>query len=196
MLLRIFALVIFALQFVFCMVRPTAAQQETAALTPLNIDKADAKAFAIFFRRENSYLRIARSAASPDKPDANLAYVIPKQFQLDAADLASVEQVASDWERDTKILRSEFVNVVAQFHSSFPNGRLRPGVDTIPPPDLADLRAEMDAVTLKYRDELRNAMRESDFQRLQMNVLKAFTNNTHEKIPPVTTSSLATGEVK
>jgi hypothetical protein len=195
MLLRSFAPVLLVFLFSFCTARPLQAQQAISASTQLDIDKIDAKTFAILFRRENSYLKIARSAPSPDKPEAHLDRVIPMQFKLNDNDLANLENVANDWERDTKVLRTEFLKVIAQFHNSFPNGRLRPGVDPTPPSALADLRSQMDTVTLQYRDKLHTSMQEPDFQQLHSNLQKTFANNLQGEAA-VSTSPLAAAEVK
>ncbi len=177
MLLRSFSSILLALLlFCFGTARPLPAQPASVASTPLDIDKVDARAFAVLFRHENTYLKMARSASSLDKPEAHLDRVLPQQFELNADDTASLVKVAADWERDTKVLRTQFVQVVDRFHRSFPNGRLGPGVDPTPPSELADLRGQMDAVTLQYRDKLRNTMQEAAFQKLRVNVEKTFAN--------------------
>ncbi len=191
---RSFGFALLTLLFVFCTVKPISAQQAATSSAP-SADQTDARVFATFFRRENNYLRMAKAAPSPDKPEAHLNRVIPQQFQIDAIDSSSLEQVAANWERDTEVLRSQFLKVIAQFHGSFPNGRLKPGVDPTPPSALTDLRAQMDAVTLQYRDKLRNSMREPDFQRLRSNIWKAFANNPQTNTSSGTTPS-ATGVAK
>jgi hypothetical protein len=162
---------------------PLLAQLATTS-TALDIDKVDTKAFAALFRRENTYLQMAKSARSPASPEAHLDRVLPQQFELNADSSASLQKIASDWERDTGVLRTRFLQVVAQFHSTFPNGRLGPGVDSTPPSEIAELHAQMDTVTLQYRDKLRNAMQEPNFQKLRSDVEKTFAH-----YPPTTSAS-------
>ena len=153
------------------------AQSTPPAVSPANLDQLDAKAFAILFRRENTYLKMAKAAASPDMPEAHLDRVLSLQFEIDAADVANFAKFANDWGRDTQALRTNLLAAITRFHTTFPNGRVGPGVATTPPPELADWRAQIDAVTLQYRDKLHNTMREPDFARLQANVEKAFASS-------------------
>ncbi|MBB5340341.1 hypothetical protein [Tunturiibacter gelidoferens] len=194
-LLRGLASFLAVLLFVLFAASPASAQQAANAVTPPSADSVDAKAFAVLFRRVNDYLRLAKAAPSPDKPEAHLSRVIPEQFQLTDDDTDSLQRVAHDWEHDSKILRSEFLKVVAQFHSSFPNGALRPGMDPTPPPALADLRRQMDEVTLQYRDKLRNTMLEPNFQKLRSDVQKTFASKLQGDAS-ANASPVTAGEVK
>jgi len=156
---------------------PVQAQTTPPAVSPANLDQLDARAFAILFRRENTYLKMAKAATSPDKPEAHLDRVLPLQFEIDAADVANFAKFANDWGRDTQALRTNLLAAITRFHSTFPNGRVGPGVATTPPSELADWRAQIDAVTLQYRDKLHNTMREPDFIRLQANAEKTFASS-------------------
>jgi hypothetical protein len=172
---------------------PLQAQSTTPVVSPANVDTLDAKAFAILFRRENSYLKIAAAAASPDKPEAHLDRVLPLQLEIDPADTANFAKFASDWGHDTQSLRANLLAAISRFQSSFPNGRVGPGVATTPPPELADWRAQIDAVTLRYRDKLHNTMREPDFIRLQTNVEKTFASSLQGQTPTSYSSPSVTG---
>jgi len=156
---------------------PLQAQLATPAVPSANVDTLDAKAFAILFRRENTYLKMAQAAASTDKPEAHLDRVLPLQFEIESADTANFAKFANDWGRDTQALRANLLAAISRFQSSFPNGKVTPGVATTPPPELADWRAQIDAVTLQYRDKLHNTMREPDFIRLQANAEKTFASS-------------------
>jgi hypothetical protein len=63
--------------------------------TPYDIEKADARAFRVLFRRENSYIKMARSVTSPEDPKAHLDLVIPQQFNLSIDDSASLKKQAT-----------------------------------------------------------------------------------------------------
>jgi hypothetical protein len=92
------------------------------------------------------------------------------EFHLDAVESASLQTIAEQWLSEVTPIRSQMATMITSFHGSFPNGRLGPGIDPTPPPALAELRAQIDIITLRYRDQLRNALPEADFQSLQTKV--------------------------
>jgi hypothetical protein len=139
--------------------QPAIAQPAIAPLRGLDTDKIDVRAFAILFRRENAYLKIAQAASSPDDPRYAQKKVIPSLFQLDSVDTANLEQIAAQWEQEVKPVRAQLNAAISSFHETFPNGQLNPDVDHRPPASLLALRAEIDAITLRYRDRFRNSLR-------------------------------------
>jgi hypothetical protein len=74
---------------------------------------------------------------------------------------------------------------IKTFHASFPNGKLNPNIDPTPPPSLATLRAQIDSITLQYRDRLRNALPETTFQSLQTTVRQKFAPGSVGNAPSV-----------
>jgi hypothetical protein len=51
---------------------------------------------------------------------------------------------------------------------------VRPGMDTSSPPELGSLQMQEDKVTLRYRDLLRNSMREDAYQSFHTRLLQEF----------------------
>ena len=164
MLLRSIASAVLALPFVLPPARPIMAQTPSSPASSVNTDTLDARAFAILFRRENTYLAMAKAAASPDKPEASLNRFVPSALSLDAIQATSLEQIAGAWQKEVTPIRLQMTQAITAFHATFPNGRLRPGIDPTPPPQMRQLRAQIDQVTLSYRDQLRNALPEPVFQ--------------------------------
>src|SRR6266567_3550976 len=97
--LRSIAFALLALSITFLRSAPAVAQQPTATPSSLDTDKIDSRAFSILFRRENAYLRIAKTASSPDDPKSALRTVIPSLFQLDSVEAGNLEQIAAQWEQ-------------------------------------------------------------------------------------------------
>ena len=157
------------------------AQGVPQPTTQVDTDKVDAPAFAILFRRENAYLKAAKAAKSPESPETQLPKVIPNLFALDSTQASSVEHFAGAWEADVVPIRSQLTVAISAFHSSFPNGRLNPNVDPTPPAAIRALRAQIDAVTLRYRDQLRNDKQETAFQDFQAKLRKTFDPNVNAR---------------
>lgn len=142
---------------------------------PVNLDKVDARAYAVLFRRVNTYQKMSQAAASPDKPEAHLSNVLPLRFKLSEYDASSLRRVSAAWADEMVPLRAQIVATVAQFRNSFPGGIVRQGMDPTPPASLGKLQEQVDRVTLRYRDALRNEMRRTDFDRLQTQIRETFS---------------------
>lgn len=156
-------------------------------------DRTDARAYAVLFRRAVTYQRMAQAATSPDKPEAQLNKVLPNRLQLSGPDAASLQRIASAWSAEMMPVRAQIVATVKEFRKSLPNGSAGAGVDATPPAALGELQQNQDAITLRYRDLLRNAMRTEDFSRVHGQVRTLFGGGQLTGPSSMTTSGANAG---
>ena len=100
------------------------------------------------------------------KPKPYLRRILANRYALSDDDSASLEKMAIAYQAAIKPVHEQMTAVVKQYRARFPFGVIPPGTDATPPPELAELQQQEDAVTLLYRDLLHNSMREENFQKL------------------------------
>jgi hypothetical protein len=151
----------------------SAACQQVSSVA--SSDKVDISAYRILFRRTLLYKKLADEADAAHTPKPQLRNILPNRFDLDKADSASLERLSLAYQVEIDPIHAQVVAAIAKFHARFSSGIAQKGADdTSPPPELAQLQQEEDAVTLRYRDLLHNSMREEDFQKVQAKVRDAF----------------------
>jgi hypothetical protein len=148
------------------------AQQASASI--VSPDRANAQAYRTLFRRALNYNKLADEADLAHTPKPHLRHVLATRYALSDEDSASLQRIAIAYQTAIKPIHDRTVEVVKQYRARFPFGVIQAGMDATPPPDLSDLQQKDDAVTLLYRDLLRNSMREENFQKLNLRVTTDF----------------------
>ncbi len=146
-------------------------QQSSSVAVP---GKTDNIAYRILFQRTLLYKRLADEAESAQKPKPYLRRILANRFALSDDDSASLEKMAIAYQAAIKPVHEQLMAVVQQYRARFPFGMVPPGTNATPPPELAELQQQEDAVTLLYRDLLHNSMREENFQKLNSKVTTDF----------------------
>ncbi len=129
MLLRSILFAVLAVIFCPFATAPAHAQQVPAQSSPIDIDKIDARAFASFFRRFNGYEAKAKAAQSPDKPEARLATVVPRMFQLNDNQVRSLRRIALQWQQDSKVVHDQVRATITQHHQNYQTSLQKNGPD-------------------------------------------------------------------
>lgn len=150
----------------------TYAQSSSSVATDPNA--TDRRAFAALFRRAVILEQMAQAAEVAGKPKPHLRRNLSTQFEIGTDDSASLLREAQAWSAETAPIQREMAKAVAAFRSGFPDGIAQKGMARPSPAALGELQAKLDAVTLRHRDLLHNAMREDDFQRVQGKVRDTF----------------------
>jgi len=150
------------------------ALAQQATLSVVTPDKADAQAYRTLFRRALSYKKLADEADLAHTPKPHLRHVLATRYALSDDDSASLEKMAIAYQVAIKPIHDRTLEVVKQYRARFPFGVIQAGMDATPPPELAELQKQDDAVTLLYRDLLHNSMREENFQKLNTRIAADF----------------------
>ncbi len=168
-----FRVVVCSLLFVSVLqFRPAGAQTSTAPLT--SSDKVDRNAYQTLFRRVLVYDTLADQADAAHTPKPHLRRVLANRLGLSDDDSATLKNLALAYQNESTPVRAQIVASLAKFHARFPGGIAAPGVDRSPPPELLDLQRQQDAITLRYRDLLRNSVSADTFQRVHAIVQSTF----------------------
>jgi len=168
-------LLVFALTSVvaFCIEAvPCKAQQPGGSLT--SSDRVDRSAYRILFRQAVAYQKLADEAEAAHEPKPYFRHILATRFVLTDDDNESLNRLAIAYQEEIDPIQKQAVEAIRRFRARFPSGIIQRGMDADPPSELAVLERQEDAITLRYRDLLRNSMREDAFQKFHANVLALF----------------------
>jgi hypothetical protein len=149
---------------------PAISQQ--ASTSVVASDKANRNAYRALFVRAALYKKLSDEADAAHSPKPQLRRILPARFGLSDADGASLERLALAYQNEIAPIHQQIAAAISQFRARLASGI--PGTDTTPPPELAQLQQQADAVTLRYRDLLHNSMREEAFQKADAKILENF----------------------
>jgi hypothetical protein len=124
-------------------------QQSSSAAVP---GKSDKIAYRIRFQRTLLYKRLADEAESAQKPKPYLRRILANRFALSDDDSASLQRMAIAYQAAIKPVHEQLMAVVKQYRARFPFGVVPPGADATPPPELAELQQQEDAVNQSGRE--------------------------------------------
>jgi hypothetical protein len=141
-------------------------------------DQIDIKAYRTLFRRDLLVHRLADEADAAHDPKPYLRKVLAYRFNLSENDNASLDRLSIAYQREIDPIHAQTLVIIGQFHARFPSGVIPRGADASPPPELAQLQQQEDAVALRYRDLLRTSMHEEEFQQFHAKVRKTFGGAT------------------
>jgi len=94
---------------------------------------------------------------------------------LSDSDSATLLRLALAYQAEIAPIHQQVTAAISKFQARFPSRTFPSGADKSPPPELADLQKQDDAVTLRYRDLLRTSMREEDYQKVHAKILASFS---------------------
>ncbi len=148
------------------------AQQSNGAVA--SPERVDTNAFRTLFRQALAYKKLADDAEA--SPDSKLHFnqLLATRYRLNEDDNASLQRLAIAYQGEIDPIHKQVLEVIKKFHARIPDRVIQPGTDMSPPPELASLQQQEDAVTLRYRDLLRNSMREEVYQTFHARLLKDF----------------------
>lgn len=150
-------------------------------------DQLDKNAFRTLFIQDAVYRKLADDADLASSPKPFLRRVLATKFGLSGQDSASLDRLSLAYQAEVAPIRAQILGSIQKFHSKFPNSQIPRGADISPPPELQGLQQQLEAVTLRYRDMLRNSMQEQEFQRVQASVRDSFGNpsaqSAHQTAP-------------
>lgn len=136
--------------------------------------KQDTIAYRTLFRQAILYKKLAEEADKSPKPKSELRRILTTRYGFNEADGATLQRLALAYQAEIAPIHQQATAAIAKFRARFPSGTIPSGADSSPPPELSDLQKQEDAVTLRYRDLLRNSMREEDFQKVHAKIMASF----------------------
>jgi hypothetical protein len=152
---------------------PCNAQQQQPN-SPASSDRVDRDVYRTLFRQAIAYQKLADEAEASPAPKPFLRHLMALRFELSNDDAESLNRLSVAYQAEIDPIQKQVVEVIKRFHARFPSGVIQPGMDASPPTDLTALERQEDTVTLRYRDLLRNSMREDTFQKFHASLLETF----------------------
>ena len=151
---------------------PCRAQPPRSSLA--SSEKHDKTIYRTLFRQAITYQKLPDEAEAAPPPKPYLRRVLADRFELSDDDNESLNRLSIAYQAEIDPIQKQVLEVIKKFHARFPSGVIQPGMDADPPSELTTLERQEDAVTLRYRDLLRNSMREDAFQKFHANLLATF----------------------
>ncbi len=148
-------------------------EAQSAISTPQAADTADAKAFRSLFRQTASYKALVEAAESGAISKPKLSHLTSDRFHLSDSNAAILENLAVAYQNEVLPLHQQALDYIEKFHARFPGGVIPKGADASPPTELAILQQQETALTLHYRDLLRESMPKGDFDVLVSTVRRS-----------------------
>jgi hypothetical protein len=143
-------------------------------MSAVSPERVDRNAYRILFRQALEYKRLADKAGASEEPKPDFNHLLANRFGLNEDDNASLQRLSVAYQSEIDPIHKQIVEVIQRFHARFPDMTIRPGIDASAPPQLGSLQMEEDRVTLRYRDLLRNSMREDAYQAFHARLLQKF----------------------
>jgi hypothetical protein len=157
---------LWAVTAILCVSVPRLLAQQTLAIFDPQ-DRVERNAYRALFRQNLLYQRLADEAEASHNPKPYLKRLQPDRFQLSEDDYASLCRLSIAYQKEIDPVHRQVLQAISKFQARFPSGVVEPGADVEPPAELIALQQQEDAITLRYRDLLRNSMREEAFQRFK-----------------------------
>lgn len=118
------------------------------------------------FRHAAEFKRKADEAEKEGKDATNFRKFFKNKAEIDDAEARTLDDIAVDCDREMRRLDERAKEIVAIVRAQYPDGEIPKGQSPPrPPAELRQLSEERDAVVLRARDRLRNALGEGEFKR-------------------------------
>ncbi len=140
----------------------------------LSRERVDRNAYRILFRQALQYKALSDKANPSQDPKPDLNHLLAARFGLSEDDNATLERLSVAYQGEIDPIHKQIVEVIQRFHARFPDKTIRAETDASAPPELSSLQTQEDRVTLRYRDLLRNSMREDAYQAFHARLLQKF----------------------
>lgn len=147
----------------------------------------DEKMYGSALRQMAAMERMARQHESLGLDGGAFRRHLQKRFNINATEQQRMATLAFAYEVEYRQLRDQAQEIGRAFREQyFPNNRRTPGTP-LPPrdPRLAKIKAQIDALTLAYRDRVHSSLGDAGFQR--------FHTALHARRAQLSTSTILTG---
>ena len=115
---------------------------------------------------------------------SSLRSVFQRQAALDDGQALILNRIALDCEREVKQQDARAKVIIDAYRAQYPGGRVPSGqTPAPPPPELAGMQAERNAIILRARDRLREAFGEDEFHRFEEFIKNHLASNIRTIVP-------------
>jgi hypothetical protein len=157
------------------------ALSQDPSLDAIATNKADATAYRILFRQVANFKKISDDSKADGEDKSYMRGILPRRLELTDTDAESLERISVACAAEMAVVQAKITRAVAAFNQQYALDKAAGKKVTNPPVALSDLQAQEDTIVLHYRDTLRSAMKETDFQKAQTEIRKTFGKTLYSK---------------
>ena len=150
--------------------RPVAGPAQASAQAP---DLPDQVAYRHLFRYVNAIKKKAEEAEQQGKDATSYRTHFKRIANLSDYHAQVLNDVATQYMIEVQSVEARARALAEAYKAQYPGGKVPHGEKPAPPPaELKQLREERDAITLRHRDNLRNAFGDGEFDNFHNNFVK------------------------
>lgn len=147
--------------------QPSAAAQTPAADIPKHV------LYGLLFRERAHFKKRAQEQESKGGNGAFFREFHKKKLELTDAETAALDRVADEANREVTRLDKQARKIIDDARAQHPKGLIKEGESLpTPPAELAELEKQRTAALLQAREQLRAALGDAEFQRMEALLLK------------------------
>jgi hypothetical protein len=165
---------------ILCSCLSSQAQKQapfSAAVTSERVREAqEAHIYRLLFRQSITYNRLADEADAAGDPKPYFRRLMPNRFKLDDYDSASLLRLSLAYQVEIAPVRKQIDAAKDAFLAKFPFGFRYPGMDMTQPAEIGELQDRENAITIRYRDLLRNELSSEVFQKVDKVMHETYAN--------------------
>jgi hypothetical protein len=148
------------------------------------VDIPDHVVYKHLFHHVAALQRKAEEAESEGKDSTQFRTHFKRQAQLSSKQADTLDQIALDCDRDMKSVDERARVIIQQYKAQYPGGQVPHGEEPKPPPaELRQLTEERDAVVMRARDRLKQALGDEEFARFNGYVKERVAPNVYQLSP-------------
>lgn len=142
-------------------------QQQNKASTQPPVEVPKQIVYGILFREMAVYKKKAEEKEAKGENATALRQHHKEKLKLNDEQFVALDRIAAESNRKVEKLDASAKKIIDSFRAQFTDRKLKAGDPVSPPPaELKSLQAQRDATILAAREELRRALGEAEFKRL------------------------------
>jgi hypothetical protein len=159
-------------------------EQSKQALAPKRDNLPEHVVYKHLFHHVAALKRKAEEAESQGKDATQFRTHFKRQAQLGDEEVQILNDIAIECDRQMKVQDERARVIILAYKAQYPGGRVPHGeLPKPPPPELRALSEERDAIVLRSRDRLREALGEGEFNRFNSFVKERVAPNVYQIQP-------------
>lgn len=149
-----------------CVLAPffTTAYAQTVPPAPTSNQPPDYVVYGLLFQEVSGLKQAETNAKAQSKPGPVVRNIVKHRFGFDDRTAAVYEQVALDCQTEVAAIDAQAMAIIKRIRDAYPGGVILPGEKPpLPPPELATLQQQRNAVILRYKTLLESQLGPSAF---------------------------------
>src|SRR5215218_5685782 len=144
--------------------QPVAQSSMQASSESVQLEVPDQIAYRHLFRYVGKLKKEADELEGKGKEAASYRTHFKRAANLSEYHARALDNIATQYLSEVQVVDARARQVIESYRAQYPGGKVPKGETPAPPPsELKQLRAQRDAITLRYRDSLRSTFGDDEF---------------------------------